>query len=215
MTGEEKPVALEDRADTGGLLYSPSAARNKDAIAQVLDRVLPQGARVLEIGSGTGEHAEAACRRRPDLHWTPSDPDLRSRASVAARASSLDNLADPIDLDLLDARWADRAPACDALVCINVVHIAPFAVAEALARHAGAALPADGVAYLYGPFLEGGASAPSNVRFSEDLRRRDPAWGVRERAEVEALFDSRGWRRTARIEMPANNLSLLFEAAPA
>lgn len=213
MAEPKKPIALEDRAEEGAKLFSPSAGRNKAVIADLLGRTLPESAHVLEIGSGTGEHAEAVCARRPDLVWTPSDPDAASRASVAARAADTPGLQPPLDLDLLTPDWMAKAPDAEALVCINVIHIAPWAVAEALADYAARRLPEDGLVCLYGPFLQGEDSAPSNLSFSEDLKRRDARWGVRELAEVQALFSKAGFRACERMEMPANNLTLIFRRA--
>lgn len=213
MAELEKPIALEDRARDGAKLFSPSAGRNKDAIAALLAATLPARARVLEIGSGTGEHAEAVCARRTDLSWTPGDPDPASRASIAARAAAIPGLQAPLDLDLLRDDWMSRASDADILVCINVIHIAPWAVAEALAEYAGRRLPEKGLVCLYGPFLEAEASASSNLKFSEDLKRRDARWGVRELGDVKALFGKAGFGACERVEMPANNLTLIFRRA--
>ena len=211
MAENNKPIALEDRGETGEKLFSPSAGRNKDVIAETLGERLARSSRILEIGSGTGEHAEAVCLKRPDLRWTPSDPDARSRASIAARSREIDNLAPPLALDLLDQGWMEAAPECDALVCINVIHISPFDVTRALAGFAASRLPGDGCVILYGPFLEGVRSAPSNLTFRDDLQRRDPQWGVRELDDVKAVFAGKGWRLDERIAMPANNLTLVFK----
>lgn len=206
------PIALEQRAVEGAMLFSPSAGRNKDAIAQVLAELLPQGAHVLEIGSGTGEHAESAVQARPDLSWTPSDPDDASRASCAARAEiSGGRIHPPLNLDLTRPGWLDDALRCDAIFCANTIHISPWSVAEGLAAGAESLLGAEGRVILYGPFLNGADSAPSNLKFSENLKARDASWGVRERTDVEALFAARGFALARVIDMPANNHMLLFE----
>ena len=204
-------IALEQRHADAGRLSSPSAARNRDPISELLASLLPPGARVLEIGSGTGEHAVAVCQRRSDILWQPSDPDARSRASQDAwAAAAAPNMLPALDLDLTRAGWDARLDRFDALVCLNVIHIAPWAVAEALASASRARIEDDGLVYLYGPYLEGEATAPSNLAFDRSLKSRNPGWGVRARSDVEALFAVAGWTRPERHEMPANNLSLVF-----
>ncbi|OLF72269.1 hypothetical protein AWH62_10555 [Maricaulis sp. W15] len=206
------PIALEQRTATDDRLHSPSAARNRDAIAAVLADVLPPDAEVLEIGSGTGEHALAACRARPDIRWQPSDPDPASRASQAAWASEADGaIRPPLAIDLMDPQTvADLAPF-DALVCMNVIHISPWGVAEALAALAGRALRPGGCVMLYGPFMDGEATAPSNRQFDASLKARNPAWGVRALDDVVALMAGHGLALDQQIAMPANNLSLVFK----
>lgn len=212
MTGSDtKPVALETREIAGEKLFSPSTARNLAPITGILADLLPEQARVLEIGSGTGEHGEGLCQRRADVLWQYSDPDPASRASQAIRAREMGGgLLAPKDLDLTRQDWADGLDGFDALVCINVIHISPWAVTQALAAHAGRHLPAHGVVFLYGPYKEGDATAPSNLGFDESLRSRDPEWGVRELDRVIAEFETAGLRHDSRISMPANNLSLVF-----
>lgn len=206
------PVALEDRHADEARLFSPSSARNSGAIAAVLARVLPPSARVLEIGSGTGEHAVAACAARADIRWQPSDPDARSRCSQTAWAAQAghDRIAAPLDLDLLRPGWRKGLDPVDALVCINVIHIAPWSVAEALAAGAAEMLAPGRPVVLYGPYLEGQATAPSNLDFDRSLKARNPHWGVRQLDGVVALFRRKGFDLAERIGMPANNLSLVF-----
>lgn len=207
----ESPIALEARLADAARLFSPSAARNRDPIGDQLAGLLPQGARVLEIGSGTGEHAVAVCQRRPDIVWQPSDPDAASRASQNAwAAEAAPNMLPALDLDLTRPGAAEQLARFDALVCLNVIHIAPWAVAEAMASASQTLIEADGLVYLYGPYLEGEATAPSNLEFDRSLKARNPAWGVRARPDVEALFMASGWTQPQRHEMPANNLSLVF-----
>ncbi len=207
-----KPViALEARHADAGRLFSPSAARNRDPIGDLLASLLPPGARVLEIGSGTGEHAVAVCQRRSDIVWQPSDPDARSRASQDAwAAEAAPNMLPALDLDLTRPGLAGRLDRFDALVCLNVIHIAPWTVAEAIADASLTCLREGGLVYLYGPYLEGAATAPSNLAFDRSLRSRNPLWGVRARSDVEALFSAAGWAPPECHEMPANNLSLVF-----
>ena len=210
----DKTIALEARTEADGRLFSPSAARNRTAIADVLDVILPRHARVLEIGSGTGEHAVAACEVRPDISWQPSDPDAESRTSQAAWARMAGGrIAAPLALDLMQADWWKNAPTCDAVVCMNVIHISPWTVATHLAAGASALLQPGQRVFTYGPYKEGAKTAPSNLAFDENLKSRNPDWGVRDLDAVIALFEANGFGLERRIDMPANNLSLVFEKA--
>lgn len=212
MTSSEKPpIALEERDIRDGRLVSPSAGRNRSHIAGVLAERLPHGAQVLEIGSGTGEHALAVCEARADVFWQPSDPDAASRASQSAWAQECPGrIADPLNLDLTQPAWFKPLGAVDALVCINVIHIAPWSVAEGLAAGARALLKPGGLVYLYGPYQLGESTAPSNLDFDRSLRQRNPDWGVRDLTAVETLLARNGFALEAQIDMPANNLSLVF-----
>lgn len=192
-------------------LSSPAVARNREPILEVLREVLPRGARVLEIASGSGEHALYFAQHLLHVTWQPSDPSPQALASIAAwrRTEPLDNLLEPVTLDVVARPWPHRE--FDALVCINMLHIAPWQATEALLAEAGEKLPQGGVLYLYGPFRrEGGHTASSNASFDEDLRRRDPSWGVRDLEEVQALGRTHGLAVERIVEMPANNLSLVL-----
>ncbi len=193
-------------------LISPAVARNREPILAVLRRVLPQAGLVLEIASGTGEHAVHVAKALPHLTWQPSDCDALSLASIAAHraASGLSNVLPPLELDAASPDWpVQRA---DALVAINMVHISPWRATQGLMKGAGRVLPSGGVLYLYGPYHEnGGPTAPSNAAFDQDLKRRNPEWGVRRREDLEALAGEEGLRLVERIAMPANNLSLVFQ----
>lgn len=195
----------------GDALVAPAVARNRDVILQVLARLLPPAGRVLEIASGSGEHAVHFARALPALLWQPSDPALAALRSIAAhaRAAALPNLQPPVRLDAGAAEWpVERA---DAMVAINLIHIAPWSVAEGLMAGAGRVLPAGGLLILYGPFtVDGAHTAPSNAAFDADLRERDPLWGLRDVDAVAAAGAGRGLRLIERVAMPANNLVLAF-----
>lgn len=191
--------------------HAPATARNGDAILAVLRDALPPAGMVLEVASGSGEHVVRFARALPDLEWQPSDPDAEARASIAAwvAASALANVRAPLAIDAGAGSWPiDRA---DAILCINMVHISPWAATTGLMVNAGALLPPGGLLYLYGPYRRGGRhEAASNAAFDADLRARDRAWGVR---DLDAVADEASGQRlalTAVVEMPVNNLSVLF-----
>ena len=196
-----------------GALASPATARNTAPILAVLKAHLPGRGRVLEVASGAGEHAAAFARALPGLEWTPSDPSPEARASIAAWAetAALPNLRPPLALDMLDEAGWPEGPV-EAVVCINMVHISPWAATEGLMRLAGRALRRPGgLLALYGPYREAEVElAPSNAAFDASLKARNPAWGLRDRSDVEAAAKAEGLAFTLRAEMPANNLMLLF-----
>lgn len=212
MTDQIPPYNV---GDLGGDVRrtSPAAARNVVAIGDVLAQWLPSTGVVLEIASGTGEHALAFARRFPDLQWQPSDPDPLALASIAAwRGAGPDNLRTPLSLDAAVPDWPmDRV---DAILCINMVHISPWASALGLLDGARRLLPDAAPLILYGPWLiDGIAPAPSNLMFDSDLRSRNPEWGLRRLAEFQAAADRRGLAFDQAIDMPANNMMLLFRRA--
>jgi cyclopropane fatty-acyl-phospholipid synthase-like methyltransferase len=194
--------------------YSPSTARNRDPILLVLKRLLPEGARVLELASGSGEHAVFAARALPGVLWRPSDPDEGARASIAAwvDAEALSNVLSPVAIDVREPVWGVEADApFDALVAINMIHISPWEATLGLLSGAGRLLRTGGVLYTYGPYKRGGChTAPSNEAFDAWLKSRDPNWGVRDVAEVERAAAAQGLALQETVEMPANNLSLVF-----
>jgi len=195
-----------------GALASPAAARNAGPILEVLRAHLPARGRVLEIAAGSGEHAIAFAGALPGLEWTPSDPSAEARTSISARvgAAGLANLRDPLALDALDEATWPEAPF-SAVVCINMIHISPWAATEGLMRLAGRVLPVGGLLATYGPYREAEVPlAPSNAAFDESLKARDPAWGLRDRDDVTAAAKAEGLALTRRVVMPANNLMLLF-----
>lgn len=189
-----------------------AVARNKEPILAVLTRVLPKSGLVLEIASGTGEHAAFFAGRLPDLIWQPSDPDPEALASIGAWArhvGSPGNLRPPLALDATAAVWP--IDAADAIVCVNMIHISAWAVCRGLMRGAAAVLAHDGILYLYGPYRVGGRhTAPSNEAFDRSLRMQDPAWGVRDLEAVAAEARENGLALVETVPMPANNLSVIF-----
>jgi SAM-dependent methyltransferase len=190
---------------------APAAARNRDPILEVLRRHLPAEGLVLEIASGSGEHAVHFAEALPGLAFQPSDPDPVARASIDgwADASGLKNLRPALALDVTSRPWPiERA---DAVMCLNMIHIAPWEAAVGLIAGAARLLPPEGRLYLYGPYRrDGRPTAPSNEAFDRDLRRRNPAWGVRDLEAVTALAETQGFTAPEITEMPANNLSLVF-----
>lgn len=215
MSTTPNPVtALETRAQLGDRLSSPSAERNRGVIADVLEAHLVEGAHVLEIGSGTGQHGFELTRRRSDVRWQPSDPDQTSRRSQNAWAlEAEDRILPSLALDLLQDGWSSGLGPYDALVSMNVIHISPWAVCQQIARRAGELVKPSGLVFLYGPFKEGAQTAPSNLDFDRSLKSRNPSWGVRDLDRVIAEMQSAGLRLQRRVDMPANNLSLLFTFA--
>lgn len=198
-----------------GARTSPATARNRGPILSVLQPRLPKAGLVLEIASGAGEHAVYNAAAMPGLQWQPSDPDPEALASIAAWRdyAGLPNLLPPI---LLDASEPDNWPVkrADAIVNINMIHISPWAATQGLMKGAGHVLPAGGLLFLYGPYLEKDlVTAPSNLAFDQSLRSRDPAWGIRHLDDVAALAGSHGLELAERIAMPANNLILVFRTA--
>jgi SAM-dependent methyltransferase len=193
-------------------LYAPAAARNRAPILHVLQRHLPSRGLVLEVASGTGEHiAHFARASGPDLVFQPSDPDPAARASIDAWAAALGlrNICHAIALDAAAEDWP--IPYADAVLCINLIHISPWAAAAGLMRGAAGMLPLGGLLFLYGPFRRDGRhTAPSNAAFDQDLRMQNSAWGVRDLESVVALAEAQGFSPPLVEDMPANNLSLVF-----
>jgi SAM-dependent methyltransferase len=196
---------------TDARLYAPAALRNRDPIQAVLADVLPAAGTVLEVASGTGEHAAHLAQAFPRLRWQPSDPDPTARASIAAwgAALGLANLAPPLALDAALPSWPIEQ--ADAVLCINMIHISPWAATEGLVSGAARLLPPGGLLYLYGPYRRGGAhTADSNAEFDRSLRGRNPAWGVRDLEAVADLAAAHGFSPPEVTAMPANNLSVIF-----
>ncbi|SOZ08958.1 DUF938 domain-containing protein [Cupriavidus taiwanensis] len=190
---------------------APATERNREPILAVLRQVLPARGTVLEIASGTGQHAVHFAAALPGITWQPSDPDAAARASIAAwiAHAGVANVRAPLALDVCRQPWGIDAAA--AVVCINMIHIAPWAAAEALFAGAGKLLGPGGVLFLYGPYRRGGAhTAPSNAAFDAQLRATDPDWGVRDMEAVIALGAAQGLRCDEPVPMPANNFCLVL-----
>jgi SAM-dependent methyltransferase len=195
-----------------GGLHAGATERNREPILDVLRRVLPPAGLVLEIASGTGQHVAHFARALPALKWQPSDPSAEHRDSVRAwtRAAAVENVADPVALDV--ESWPWPVTRADAILNINMIHIAPWSAAGALFEGAARVLAPSGVLLLYGPFKRDGVhTAESNQRFDERLRGEDPRWGVRDLGDVEQLASTAGFHLTEVVPMPANNLSLIFQ----
>ncbi len=194
------------------LREAPAVARNREPILQVLRGLLPSPAHVLEIASGTGEHAVWCAGQMPDVTWQPTDRDADALASIAAwrAASGLANLLSPVPLD---AEAPDYWPTTrvDVVVAINMIHIAPWSATRGLMRGAARVLEPGGLLYLYGPFRTPGVPlAPSNAAFDASLKARDAAWGIRDLQAVADEAAGHGLSLVETITMPANNLSLVF-----
>lgn len=195
-------------------LHAPATQRNRESILEVLRRVLPARGLVLEIASGSGEHAVHFARNLPGITWQPSDADAEARASIAAwRASGeVPNLLAPLELDVRREPWPIGSAV--AIVCINMIHISPWECTEALMRGAALVLDDGAPLVLYGPYHVGGKpTAPSNAAFDESLRMRDPSWGVRHLEDVVRVAAEHGFTHEQTVPMPANNLTVVFERA--
>ena len=207
-----EPQCFYDWSVTGGTLISPSVTRNRDPILTVLRRLLPQSATVLEIASGTGEHAVYFAAALPHLQWQPTDYEEQALSSIAAHraASGLSNLLAPLMLDAATPEWPVKQ--VDAVVAINMLQVSPWRVVQGLMAGAGRVISPGGILYLYGPFKENGAhTAPGNEAFDQNLRLRNPEWGVRDIEEVADLARTYGLDLVEQVLMPDNNLSLVFQ----
>ncbi|MCJ2542129.1 DUF938 domain-containing protein [Thermostichus vulcanus] len=198
--------------------HAPATLRNRDPILRVLEQVLPSSGRVLEVGSGTGEHAVYFAPRLPHCIWQPSEPDPELCRSIQAWQAEFPaaNLRPPIPLDVRDPIWPVETPSPDppttAMVSINLIHISPWASCLGLMAGAGRILPPDGILYLYGPFrCQGEHTAPSNAQFDASLRAENPEWGVRDLENVVEVAEQKGLILKEVIPMPANNLSVVFQ----
>ena len=195
--------------------FAPAVARNKAAITEVLARHLPASGLVVEIASGSGEHALHFAEHFPALTFQPTDADAAALASSAAwrDEARLTNLLPPLMLDVMADVWPMQK--ADVLVCINMIHIAPWEATAALMQGAARSLPPNGMLFLYGPFKQGGAhTAPSNAEFDASLRAQDVRWGVRDLGAVAEIARAAGFAAPMVEAMPANNLSVIFRRLP-
>ena len=196
-----------------GKWFIPAAERNKSPILDVLARVLPRQGVVLEIASGTGQHVIHFAKALSELTWQPSDPDAELRESIAlrVRAEQLANVNPPIELDVTRLPWPLRT-AVDAVVCINLIHVAPWSATRALFAGASTVLSAEHVLFLYGPYRRfGHHTSESNTQFDLDLRAHNPEWGLRDLEAVSDVAAGAGLVLAETVEMPANNFSLVFK----
>ncbi|KFC67596.1 hypothetical protein FG93_03909 [Bosea sp. LC85] len=196
-------------------LFAPATLRNREPILDILRKILPATGLVLEIASGSGEHVSYFAAALPALTFQPSDPDQDALISTAAWSgqSGLANIRPPVQLDAAAAEWPVHS--ADAIICINMIHISPWAATQGLMTQAGRLLPDGAPLYLYGPYRRPGrALEPSNLAFDESLRARNPEWGLRKLDDVAALAAEAGLSGPEVIEMPANNLSVIFRRRP-
>ena len=200
---------------TGEKRYAPAAARNREPVLSVLRDILPERGKVLEIGSGSGEHTAFLAPHFPALEWQPSEADLDAFPSIIGWAQSATithpevTIHPPVLLNTCEPSWP--VEQADAVISLNMIHISPWESCEGLMAGAGRILTGSGVLYLYGPFMQnGGHTAPSNAEFDASLRQRDTRWGVRNLEDIIALAGKHGLRHDQTVTMPANNLSLVF-----
>ncbi|MBD1862884.1 MULTISPECIES: DUF938 domain-containing protein [Trichocoleus] len=214
---------MTDQTNNHACRHAPATARNREPILQVLQRVLPDTGTVLELASGTGEHAIFLAPRLQPRIWQPSDPNPEMVASIAAWQQEWPSkhLRSPLQLDAREPVWPVEIvsdgndlpePPISAIVCINMIHIAPWSACLGLMAGAGRILPAGGILYLYGPYQQSGQhTAPSNEFFDETLRSQNPEWGVRHLEDVVAAANAQNLTLLETVPMPANNFSVIFQ----
>jgi SAM-dependent methyltransferase len=196
--------------------HSPAAERNGPPILAALQRLLPARGLLLEIASGTGQHAAFLSAGLPGWQWQPSDVEPGALPSIAAWCAGLPRVRPPLLLDVLDAAWPGVPAPLDAIYCANMIHIAPWACTAGLLQGAARHLAPSGLLITYGPYLlDDEPTAPSNLAFDADLRARNPAWGIRRLADVAGLAASAGLQLRERLDMPANNKLLVWARAAA
>jgi len=200
---------------TNELLTSAAAERNKEPILTVLESVLPDAASVLEIASGTGQHVCFFASALPRIRWQPTEPEEASREAISTRIreAGLENVAQPIALDVEEPHWPVHE-RYDAVLCINMIHISPWRATHALFRGVARLLDSRGRLVLYGPYLENGTAVQSNLDFDASLKRRRSEWGLRDLDEVTRVAAGHGFARQQIVRMPANNLTVVFAKTP-
>ena len=187
----------------------PSTERNAEPILEVLKTLLPSAGLVLEVASGSGQHAARFAMELPGLIWQPTDIDPDHRRSIVAWSEGLSNVLKPLDLDATASDWP--VARANGIVCINMIHIAPWSAALGLLTGAGRTLGSGEALYLYGPYMiDGTHTSDSNARFNADLKARNPSWGIRNLANVVSAALDAGLKLDRTVEMPANNLSVVF-----
>jgi hypothetical protein len=191
--------------------HSAPAERNRGAILAELQRMLPPHGVLLEVASGTGQHAAHCSAGLPGWQWIPTDVSAHALPSIADWCAGLPNVGTPLLLDVLQPRWQGVPPAVDAIFCANMIHIAPWACCLGLLQGAARHLAPQGLLITYGPYLEDEVpTQPGNAAFDADLRTRNPAWGLRRKEEVREAAAREGLQLRERVAMPANNLLLLW-----
>ncbi len=191
--------------------HSPAAERNRGPILIELQRILPPNGVMLEIASGTGQHAAHFAATLPGWRWHPSDGEAEALASISAWCAAAPNVQPPVHLDVSAAQWPGAPAQVDAMFCANLLHISPWATTPALMQGAARHLAPQGLLVLYGPYLEDGVpTAPGNLAFDADLRARNPAWGLRKLVDVLVQAQPAGLQLVDRVPMPANNLLLVL-----
>jgi hypothetical protein len=194
--------------------YSAAAERNGPPILAQLQRVLPQQGLLLEIASGTGQHAAFCSAGLPAWQWQPTDRDASGFASIAAWCAGLPHVSPALTLDVLSPIWPGVPAEVDAIFCANLLHIAPWACTPALMHGAARHLAPGGLLVTYGPYLEDGVpTAPGNTAFDTDLRERNPDWGLRRLTDVAVQAKAAGLALRERVALPANNLLLVWGRA--
>jgi hypothetical protein len=211
---QENPAPwIASEAPGGERRHAPATLRNRDAIAAVLAEALPPSGTVLEVASGSGEHCAFFAARFPALRWQPSDPDPVARASIAAWCADLANVAPPLAIDAAASEWPIQR--ADAMLCVNMVHISPWQATLGLLAAAAGILPAGAPLILYGPYRRAGTpTAESNEAFDRSLKARDPRWGLRQLEQVSDVAAAHGLALARTVEMPANNLTLVYLKDP-
>ncbi|MFK7842134.1 MAG: DUF938 domain-containing protein [Sphingorhabdus sp.] len=191
--------------------HAPATLRNRDAIVAVLETILPSSGTVLEIASGTGEHAIYFGRKFSQLTFQPSDPDPVNQQSIAAWTAreNVANILSPLELDTMARSWNIEQPS--AILCINMIHIAPWEASIGLFEKAGKLLASGAPLFLYGPYFRDDVeTAQGNLDFERSLKSRNLQWGIRDVADIDGLASSNGFVRESLTEMPANNISLVY-----